>query len=108
VIACAAAVAAYIVFSKVFSPQYLIWLTPLVPLVRGRRGAQASALLLAILGVTQIFEPYHYDDYWQLSTPWVIWAVVVRNLLVVGLLALLVRRIEPAQAGGYTRAPERP
>jgi uncharacterized membrane protein len=108
VIACAAAVAAYIVFSKVFSPQYLIWLTPLVPLVRGRRGAQASALLLAILGVTQIFEPYHYDDYWQLSTPWVIWAVVVRNLLVVGLLTLLVRRIEPAQAGGYTRAPERP
>jgi uncharacterized membrane protein len=108
VVACAAAVAAYVVFSKVFSPQYLIWLTPLVPLIRGRHGLYASALLVTILGVTQIFEPYRYDDYWQLSTPWVIWVVVARNLLVVGLLALLVRRIEPAEGAATLRAPERP
>ena len=42
----AAAVCAFIVFGKVLSPQYLIWLVPLVPLVRGRRGAAAAGLLV--------------------------------------------------------------
>jgi len=90
VTASAAAVTAYIVFGKVFSPQYVLWLVPLVPLVGGRRGARASALLVVVVGVTQIFEPYHYVDYWHMATPWVTWMVVLRNALVVALLALLV------------------
>ena len=81
VIACAAAVTAYVLFSKVFSPQYVMWLVPLVPLVGGRRGLRASVLLVAILGVTQIFEPYRYFQYWHFATPWLTWTVVFRNLL---------------------------
>lgn len=98
VLGCAAAVVAYVVFSKVFSPQYLVWLAPLVPLVGGRRGLRASALLLVILGVTQMYEPYHQTQYWTLETGWVNWLVIARNVLVVALLALLVwperRRLE--------------
>jgi uncharacterized membrane protein len=90
VAACAAAVTAYIAFSKVFSPQYLVWLIPLVPLVGGRRGLRASALLFVIVAMTQIWSPYRYGDYHKLATPWLIWLVVARDLLVLVLLAVLV------------------
>jgi hypothetical protein len=90
VTACAAAVTAYVIFSKVFSPQYLIWLIPLVPLVGGRRGVRASALLVVILGMTQIWEPYRYYEYYKTFVPWVTWLVVARDVLVLALLAVLV------------------
>ena len=108
-VACASVVAAYIVFSKVFSPQYVLWLVPLVPLLGGRRGLRASVLLLVILGVTQIFEPYHYVQYFHQSA-WVAYVVFFRNLLVVGLLGLLVwpqpsgqhaKQLDPARATGF-------
>jgi len=89
VAACAAAVTAYIAFSKVFSPQYLVWLAPLVPLVGGRRGLRASALLVAVLGLTQIWEPYRYYDYYKHFAPWLTGLVVARDLLVVALLVVL-------------------
>jgi Glycosyltransferase family 87 len=91
VTACVAAVTAYIAFSKVFSPQYLVWLIPLVPLVGGRRGLRASVLFLVILGLTQIWSPYRYGDYHMLRDAWLVWVVVARDLLVLVLLAVLVR-----------------
>ena len=45
------------------SPQYLIWLVPLVALVRGRRGIAAVALLVAALVATQAWFPDHYWAY---------------------------------------------
>ena len=58
----AAAVCAFIAFSKVLSPQYLIWLIPLIPLIRGRRGAAAAALFVATLVLTQLWFPSRYID----------------------------------------------
>ena len=89
VAAAAAAVTAYVAFSKVFSPQYLVWLVPLVPLVGGRRGLRAGVLLAAVVGMTQIWEPYRYADYYRMLTPWLTWLVIARDLLVLALLALL-------------------
>jgi hypothetical protein len=90
VVSSVAAVTAYIAFSKVFSPQYLVWLIPLVPLVGGRRGIRATVLLVVILGMTQIWEPYRYFEYYKTFKPWLTTLVVVRDLLVVALLAVLL------------------
>jgi hypothetical protein len=90
VVSSVAAVTAYVAFSKVFSPQYLVWLIPLVPLVGGRRGIRATALLVVILGMTQVWEPYRYTEYYTTFAPWLVTLVVVRDLLVVALLAVLL------------------
>jgi hypothetical protein len=91
VLAAAAAIVAYVAFTKVFSPQYLVWLFPLVPLVVGRVGLRANVLYVGLLGMTQIWEPYRYFEYYSTLTPWLAWLVVARDLLVVVLFVLLVR-----------------
>jgi uncharacterized membrane protein len=87
-IASAAAIAAFIAFGKVFSPQYLVWLAPLAPLVRGVRGLVTWLALAAAAAVTSLWvlgavrNPFTPSD--------TIWLVVARNLLVVGIYAVLV------------------
>ena len=55
-----ASVCAFVALSKVLSPQYLIWLIPLVPIVRDRRGTAASALLVAAMFLTQLWFPRRF------------------------------------------------
>ena len=83
----AACVCAFVAFGKVLSPQYLIWLVPLVALVGGRRGIAAVALLVAALVATQAWFPDHYWDYVRTGDR--AWIVLVRNLLLVALVAVL-------------------
>ena len=88
--ACAAAVCAFVVFGKVLSPQFLVWLVPLVVLVRGRRGLIASSLLAVCLVLTQLWFPYRY---WRLALHFdtaASWLVLVRDLGLVALLAVLL------------------
>jgi hypothetical protein len=60
-VASAAAVAAWLVFGKVLSPQFLLWLLPLVVLVASRRRVWLAPVLLAALGLTQAVYPARYD-----------------------------------------------
>ena len=79
------------------SPQYLIWLLPLVPLVRGRRGLAATALLTLALILTQVWFPQRYFAYaLEFRNAGV---VLVRDLVLVALLAVLVWPRRLARAG---------
>jgi uncharacterized membrane protein len=84
----AACVCAFVAFDKVFSPQYLIWLVPFVPLVRGRRGLAAAGLLTAALVLTQVWFPLRYWRFVGLDRG-LAGVVLARDLVVVALLVLL-------------------
>jgi len=81
----AAAVAGFLAFTRFFSPQYLVWLVPLVVLLQPLEwGLTAAALVLA-----QVWF-FHYRDVFALGG--YIWLVALRDLLVVALFAVLCRR----------------
>lgn len=91
-VACAAAsVAIFAALGKVLSPQFLIWLVPLVPLVGGIEGLAGGALLLAALGLTQSFFPARYREVVALEGA--TWLVVARNLVLVALAATLATAV---------------
>lgn len=85
----AAAVCAFIVFDRVLSPQYLIWLAPLVATVKGPRGLAAVALLACAMSMTQIWYPLHFAPLKSFQ-PLESWAVIGRDLVLVALLVTLV------------------
>ena len=102
-----AAVAVFIAFTKVFSPQYLIWLMPIVPLLGGRAGARAAGLFAVAVGLTQIWEPYRYYDYYSTFAPWLVTLVVVRDLLVVAIVVVLVRALAASEDDAEQLDPAR-
>jgi glycosyl transferase family 87 len=99
-LAAAAAVAALVAFDRVLSPQYLIWLAPFVPPVRGVRGFAAGGLLFLALGLTQTWFPWHY---WSLAlghaAPWS-WYLLARDLALVALAAVLLRELSRGRDSG--------
>ena len=97
--ATAAAVCAFVAFGKVLSPQFLIWLIPVVPLVRGRRGLWAGALLLAALVLTQIWFPFRYFRLALDFEAGLSWILLARDLVLVALALLLARSVrEPIRS----------
>jgi uncharacterized membrane protein len=83
----AASVCAFVALGKVLSPQFLIWLIPLVPLVRGARGLVATCLLTLALVLTQVWFPQRYFDYVRDGR--LAGVVLLRDLVLVLLLCVL-------------------
>ena len=86
----AATIAVVVAFARVLSPQYLLWLVPLVPLVRGGVGRLATALLAAALILTNIWFPDRYGDVISSLDGDSIVLLFARNALLVALAAVLV------------------
>jgi hypothetical protein len=93
--AAAAAATAFVSLGKVLSPQFLIWLVPLVPIVAGGYGLAASGLLLVALVLTHLWFPSRYWDLVDLDGG-PAWLLVSRNAALLALLVVLgvaIRRV---------------
>jgi uncharacterized membrane protein len=83
-LAFAAAVAGFLAFTKVFSPQYLVWLLPLVVVA----GGPAALVLAATATVLAQVWFFHYAALFRLA--WPVWLLLTRDLVVVALYLVLV------------------
>ena len=81
VVACAAAVAGFLAFTRFFSPQYMVWLVPFVALL----GPAAWLVTAVALVLAQVWF-FHYRHG---ALGGYFWLVALRDLLVVGLFTLM-------------------
>jgi len=98
----AASVVAFVALSKVLSPQFLVWLVLLVPLVGGPRRRAAIALTAVACALTAIWFPARYWDLVRDFDPLSSWLVLLRGLVLLGLLAALTW---PATERAPARSP---
>ncbi len=92
VLASAGVVTALVATGKVFSPQFLLWLVVLVPLVPGLTGSLAAAACVLAMLITTSWFPFRYLALTQaagLQTT----LLLVRNGLVLALLGLSLLRL---------------
>jgi hypothetical protein len=92
----AAAILIFIAGGKVLSPQFLIWLVPLIPLMNGPDRNYIFTLFGSILFLTQLEFPFHYGNLLGLH-PAIVIEVAVRNLLIIWLAVVLVRKPVPRE-----------
>jgi hypothetical protein len=101
-LAFAAAVAGFLAFTKVFSPQYLVWLVPLVVLT----GSGAAVALTAVSLVLAQVWFFHYHALFRLA--WPTWLLLVRDLLVLGVFLVLAGALARGQPSRWKiRIPSR-
>jgi len=97
----ALALVAFVALGKVLSPQFLVWLVPVVPLV----GLPAAATIAAALVLTQSWFPYRYWEYAREFDGTVTGLVLARDVVLVVLLVVLSR---PGLGWLRTRQPGPP
>ena len=100
----AAAVVAFVALGKVLSPQFLIWLIPLVALVRRWN---VVVLFVAALVLTQAWFPQQYWDAALGFIETVSWLVLARDVVLLGLLLALIRPPVAARAVAAVRERRR-
>lgn len=92
VLAAGALVSLVLVFSKVMSPQYLVWSVPFAVSVRGRTAYVAAVMLALTELLTRFLYPSHYDALVALHGTEVA-MLAFRNALVVATAGVLVNAL---------------
>ena len=104
----AAALVAFVALSKVLSPQFLVWLVLLVPLVGGARSRAALWLTVLACALTAIWFPARYWELVREFDPVASWLVLARGLALVTLLWVLTARERvPARSRSPVPSPGR-
>jgi hypothetical protein len=85
----AAVVATTVALGSVLSPQYLVWLLPLVVLVGGRRGTAATLLFVLASVLTQVWFRWIYTSYAQDLDAGTATVLLARNLLLLAIALVL-------------------
>jgi hypothetical protein len=99
VAAAAATLVGFLAFSRFISPQYVVWLLPLVPIT----GVAATALLAAAMVLGQLWF-FHYRDVFDLEG--IVWLVALRDAVLVALYGLLLwRTMTPSSSRTVDQAP---
>jgi len=99
VLAVAAAIVLEVGLGKVFSPQYVLWLVPVVAVLAPVRGPKPLLALAAIIVMTSVYYPSRYTDFITRYDLTATLALVERNLgvLLFGIwLTLALRRGDEA------------
>jgi hypothetical protein len=105
VLAALAITLAFVVFSKVLSPQYVVWLLPLAAVAAGHGHRLAPALVALASLTTQLWFPARYFDV-VYQHAWAVVAVGVRNVLLLAALAATARALarSPLRAAAAPRS----
>ena len=104
----AASLVAFVALSKVLSPQFLVWLVLLVPLVGGIRSRAALWLTVLACALTAVWFPARYWELVREFDPLASWLVLVRGLTLVALLLVLTAtEREPARSRSHAPSPGR-
>jgi hypothetical protein len=99
-LAAAAGVVAFVAFGRVYSPQYTVWLVPLVPVTAPAVALPAAVVVGAILVLTQVNN--RWGDWGLRHGDWTVWVVSARNLCTILLFVLLLRALRRASAPALT------
>lgn len=101
----ALALAAFVAFGKVLSPQFLVWLLLAVPLVAGTTGRRAAGLYAAAAACTAVWFPALYWELVREFDPLASWLVLVRGLALAALVLVLARPPLTATRRERARSP---
>lgn len=93
-----------LVTSKVFSPQFLVWLYPLFPLVSGRFRSTLWVIFLAAACLTWYLYPLHYYDLIDTQQS-AVDALILRNTLMIFAAVLLLGEKPTIAAENPTGTP---
>jgi hypothetical protein len=91
---------AFVLPTRVLSPQYLVWLcAPMAALAAGLAGRRALWVLVAAAAVSQVIFPFRYTQLRRLY-PFDVGLLTLRNLLLVAACVLVVRAFAATPAAG--------